>query len=660
LENQVLKKFSRWFMGDAKNPLDANIFHQLSLIAFLAWVGLGADGLSSSAYGPEEAFRALSGHPYLSLYLAAATAFTVFVISASYSQIIELFPSGGGGYVVASKFLGPKAGLVSGSALVIDYILTVSISIAAAADAIFSNLPESWIGLKLPVAMLLTTLLIWLNMRGIKESIKVLLPIFMVFVISHFILLFVGIGAHALELPHIFGGAVAETREMTSGSGGLWGLIVLLFTAYSLGGGTYTGIEAVANGMGNMAEPRIRTGKKTMIYMSVSLAFTAAGILLCYMLWSTPALSGKTMNAVLIDQVFGSWNLGGLQLGKAAVSVTIWSEALLLFIAAQAGFVDGPTVLSSMAADSWLPHRFANLSNRLVRLNGILFMGLAALAILWFTRGQVALLVVLYSINVFITFSLSQLSMCRHWWKVRNSDSKWMRHLALNGLGLMLTSCILVATTVMKFRQGGWVTLVITACFVGLCAAVKKHYRNTRKALQRLDDMLVDLPFPEAPAKALPTTPEGPTAVLLVNGYSGLGIHAIFSIRKLFKFTQYKNLIFVQVGRIDSSRFKGVEELGNLRSSLEADLKRYVELAQRMGYASEGRFALGIDVPSEITKLCSTISDDYVDPVFFSAKLIFARENWVNRFLHNQISMEIQRRLLFQGQNMVVLPIRVL
>src|SRR6476646_7388492 len=128
----MLKKFGRWMIGDAKNPLDVDIFHQLSLIAFLAWVGLGSHGLSSSAYGPDEAFRALGSYHHLSLYLAVATAITVFVISASYSQIIELFPGGGGGYVVASKLLGQGAGLVSGSALVIDYILTVSISIAAA------------------------------------------------------------------------------------------------------------------------------------------------------------------------------------------------------------------------------------------------------------------------------------------------------------------------------------------------------------------------------------------------------------------------------------------------------------------------------------------------------------------------------------------------
>lgn len=656
----MLKRLERWLLGDAKDPLDADIFHKLSLVAFLAWVGLGADGLSSSAYGPEEAFRALAGHPYLAIYLAAATAFTVLTISASYAQIIELFPSGGGGYVVASKLLGPNAGLVSGSALVIDYILTVAISIAAAADAIFSNLPPSWADHKMIAVISLTLVLIWLNMRGIKESIKVLLPIFLVFVFSHLVLITAGLAPHITALPAIFAGAATETREMVHGPDGFWGFLVLLFTAYSLGGGTYTGIEAVANGMGNLAEPRIRTGKRTMLYMSLSLAFTAAGILFCYMLWATPALPGKTMNAVLIDQVMGGWHWGGVPVGKGLATVAVWSEALLLFIAAQAGFVDGPNVLSSMAADSWLPHRFANLSSRLVRRNGVLFMGLAALLILWLSDGSVGFLVVLYSINVFITFSLSQLSMCLHWWRERHRHPTWLRQLAINGTGLILTSCILVATTVMKFRQGGWVTLTITAGFIGLCILVQRHYQVTRTALSRLDDALIHLPYPEAPAKIVEPDAAGPTAVLLVNGYSGLGIHAIFAIRKLFQGVQFKNLIFIQVGRIDSARFKGVEELENLRQSIESDLQRYVDLARGMGYASSCRFALGTDVPAIVAELCASLTDVFVEPVFFSGKLIFYRENWVNRFLHNQTSMEIQRRLLFQGQNTIVLPIRVL
>src|SRR3984957_15275166 len=128
-------------LGKPRDVHDPHLFHKLSLIAFFAWVGLGADGLSSSCYGPEETFKALNGHIYLSLFVAAASVITVFMISASYSQIIELFPSGGGGYLVASKLLSPELGVVSGCALLIDYVLTITISVASGADALFSMLP---------------------------------------------------------------------------------------------------------------------------------------------------------------------------------------------------------------------------------------------------------------------------------------------------------------------------------------------------------------------------------------------------------------------------------------------------------------------------------------------------------------------------------------
>jgi hypothetical protein len=289
-----------------------------------------------------------------------------------------------------------------------------------------------------------------------------------------------------------------------------------------------------------------------------------------------------------------------------------------------------------------------------------MLMGLAALGILYITKGRVDVLVVLYSINVFITFTLSQLSMCKHWWSERMENTDWLHRFLINGLGLILTSLILVATTIIKFGQGGWMTMLITGGFIGVCLLVKSHYSQTRQALKRLDDMLVDLPFPDSPCVQLPLDPQGPTAVLLVNDYSGLGIHGIFSIRKLFRHQEFKNLIFVSVGRIDSAKFKGAEEIENLKNSVEGSLKRYQELAQRMGYASEYRYAMGTDVPNEISKICEKLAMDYSDPIFFSAKLIFARDNFSNRVLHNQTSMELQRRLLFQGLNMIVLPIRVL
>src|SRR5438477_11941955 len=163
-------------IGPGRNVRDPQIFHSLSLVAFLAWVGLSSDALSSSSYGPEEAFLALGSHQYLAVFLALLTALTVFVISASYSQTIDEFPSGGGGYLVATKLLGRYFGLVSGCALIVDYVLTISISIASGADAIFSFLPVEWLPFRFWVAIAVVVLMIGMNLRGVKESVLTLLP----------------------------------------------------------------------------------------------------------------------------------------------------------------------------------------------------------------------------------------------------------------------------------------------------------------------------------------------------------------------------------------------------------------------------------------------------------------------------------------------------
>src|SRR5215469_9387902 len=169
--------------GPGRDVRDPQVFHNLSLVAFLAWVGLGSDGLSSSCYGPEEAFLALGTHQYLAVFLAMLMALTVFVISASYSQTIDEFPTGGGGYLVATRLLGKYPGLVSGSALIVDYVLTVAISIASGADAIFSFLPAAWLPYKFWLALAVVIVMVAMNLRGLKESVLALLPIFIAFVI---------------------------------------------------------------------------------------------------------------------------------------------------------------------------------------------------------------------------------------------------------------------------------------------------------------------------------------------------------------------------------------------------------------------------------------------------------------------------------------------
>src|ERR1700675_4233505 len=206
-------------IGPPRDVRDPEIFHSLSLVAFLAWVGLGSDGLSSSCYGPEEAFLALGHHQYLAVFLAMLMALTVFIISASYSQTIDLFPTGGGGYLVATKLLGKYFGLVSGSALGVDYVMTIAISIASGADAIFSSLPISMLPFKFWVCILVVLLMVLMNLRGVKESVLSLLPIFIAFIIMHVWLVGYAILSRAPELPSIVGDAVREVHASANSMG---------------------------------------------------------------------------------------------------------------------------------------------------------------------------------------------------------------------------------------------------------------------------------------------------------------------------------------------------------------------------------------------------------------------------------------------------------
>jgi amino acid transporter len=651
----MIERLRALVIGRPKNLFDPRIHQHLALMAFFAWVGLGSDGLSSSCYGPEEIYRQLGAHPHLALYLVAAVIVTVFLISASYGQIIERFPSGGGGYLVASKLLGPIPGVISGSALVVDYVLTVAISVAAGCDAIASFLPPHLHALELPAEFTVVGALILLNLRGVKESVLVLTPIFLAFVASHVGLIAYGVLRHAPDLGNLMGETVRETRGAGAELGWL-GLSLVLLRAFSLGGGTFTGIEAVSNGVAILQEPRVANGKRTMLYMATSLAFTAGGILLCDLLNQVSFQSGKTLNAALWEQLTQGWAIGSLRLGPALAGFTMLSEGALLFVAAQTGFVDGPRTLAAMAVDEWVPHRFKNLSERLVTQDGVVTMGLAALAVLFYTRGDVGLLVVMYSINVFATFTLSQFGMARYWIAQRRSESRWRRRLLVNAAGAVLTATILAIMVTLKFAEGGWVTLVSTGLLVLLCIAIRRHYRKVRGHLASLDEALLDLRFEKRTSS--PLAADGPTAIVLVERYNGLGVHTVLAIQRLIP-SHFRNLIFASVGLVDSAQFKGVQELERLESQVRSDLERYTSLAEGLGLYAEYRYRLGTDLADELERLCLTLVKEFRRPVVFVGQLVFQRETLFTRSLHHETAFAVQRRLQFAGVQVIILPIRV-
>jgi len=642
-------------IGAPLDPLSAETRRNIALVAFFAWVGLGADGISSSCYGPEQSFRALGDHTGLGLYLALATAATVFIIALAYNQVIELFPTGGGGYRVATKLIGPYAGLTSGAALVLDYVLTIAISIASGVDALFSLLPLAFQQYKLSASIGLIVLLIVLNLRGMKEVIKVLLPIFLGFVITHAFLIVYGLGAHASYLPQLIPATLEQTR-LLSGQLGWAHVAALMLLAYSQGGGTYTGLEAVSNNVNVLAEPRVKTGKITMLYMALSLAFTAGGIILLYLLWDAKPVEGRTLNAVVFGSIID--NLGwDPWVNKAALWTVLALEGGLLFVAANTGFLGGPAVLSNMAADSWVPHKFRYLSTRLVTENGVLVMGLAALGILIWTRGSVSLLVVLYSVSVFLTFAISLFGLCIYWWRHRGEQGKWIMRLALSATGFAVCSVILALLLVEKFAEGGWLTALIIIAIIGLCLTIRNHYNWARVQMRKVDEIFANQPFGSIVNAPRPD-PSLPTAVFLVGSSRGGGLHALLWVQRMFP-DHFRNFIFVNARTVDSHSYGGDEDMKITQMEANVALTYFVNFCNSKGWAAKSYLAFGTDPVDEAIKLAERVHEEYPNGIYFASKLVFERENWLIRLLHNEAALAIQRRLHLQGLQMVILPMKI-
>ncbi|HVP06786.1 MAG TPA: APC family permease, partial [Candidatus Acidoferrum sp.] len=553
----------------------------------------------------------------------------------------------------------PSLGMVSGCALLIDYILTITLSIASGTDALFSFLPLEWQVYRVAFAVAGVVVLTILNLRGVKESVMPLIPIMLGFVLLHAFIILYGVGTHLFGIPEVIRTTISETSQVKSQVGFL-GLMLLLLRSYSFGAGTYTGIEAVSNGLPIIREPRVENGKRTMHYMATSLAFMVLGLMISYLFYHVGPVEGKTLNAVLFEKVTTGWSSGWSDL---LVFATLLSEAALLFVAAQTGFLDAPRVLANMAIDRWFPTRFAMLSDRLVIQNGIILMGMLAVILMIASHGSVAFLVVLYSITVFITFTLSQSAMVRHWWQVRKKERRWQRNLLINGIGLVLTSFILVTVVLLKFDQGGWLTLLAMAVLMMIAILVRRHYRRTSHQLRRLDDLLVAAAeVTEKRPSERSAPPEcdrsAKTAVLLVNGFNGLGLHTLLTVIRLFEGT-FRNFIFVQVGVVDVGNFKGSAEVDRLQHHIRKEGDRYVAYMERHGCYAESITVTGVGVVEEVEKLAPKIMERFPRAVIFGGQLVFERESFFTRLLHNHTIFAVQKRLYHQGIPIVILPIRV-
>ena len=353
-----MESTEKQYLDKEMPPNGLRLYNKLRLLAFFAWAGLGIGGLSSSIYGPQESVMLLGVHNHLGLIIAILSIITIFIISAGYTQLIELYPNGAGAYHVASKLLSPIAGVVSGSALLIGYVLTIAVSAAAGTEALFSILTPGVAEYKTALLCLFIIFIIFLNMNVPKQRLLPIIAVFVVFLASHLFIIAYSLITQALYIGEVVDVVSGDFRS-TATNLGFFGIVLLIVYAYGIGAGTYTGLGFVSDTLPVNNGRIAKWGKPPLIFLSVSLSVLVSGLILSFVLFKINPSQGKTINAVLFSKITSDW---GESASYIALVITLLSEAALLFVAVQTGFVAGPRILTNLAIDRWVPVRFASPS----------------------------------------------------------------------------------------------------------------------------------------------------------------------------------------------------------------------------------------------------------------------------------------------------------
>ncbi len=419
-----------------------------------------SDPLSSVAYGTEEIMFALmaGGAALLSFTVPIAVAIVILVaiVAISYFQTVHAYSSGGGAYIVAKDNLGVLPGLVAGAALLIDYVLTVTVSVAAGIAAITSAFPVTR---EYTVTMCIVSILFItiINLRGVRESGKVFSSPVYIFIGSLLLLIAASL-TKSFSLPRI------QYHEVAGTAASIFPVFIIL-KAFASGCATLTGIEAISNGVRAFKEPEAKNAGITLVWMAFILAVLTIGIAYFANYYGILPNSNETVVSQLARTIFS----------KGAVYYTIqFSTMLVLILAANTSFADFPRLSSIMANDRYLPRQLGNRGDKLVFSNGILILGfLSALLVVLF-RGDTHSLIPLYAVGVFTAFTLSQAGMVRHWFKDRGKG--WRKSAVINGIGGITTGIVLVVIAVEKFTHGAWIVLIAIPLLVFLTHKVHQHY----------------------------------------------------------------------------------------------------------------------------------------------------------------------------------------
>ncbi|MBF7129234.1 APC family permease [Pediococcus pentosaceus] len=448
-----------------------------ALTKFKALALLSSDALSSIAYGTEEILSVLivlsAAATWYSIPIAGIVLVLLFAITVSYRQIIKAYPSGGGAYVVASKNWGTSAGLVAGGSLLVDYMLTVAVSVTSGTEAITSAIPALQ-KYHIAIAVLIVLGIMALNLRGLRESASFLtIPVYL-FIVVISLMIVVG-------LYNIATGQVAYHAASAVGSAVPGMTFVIFLRALSSGSSSLTGVEAISNAVPNFKKPRRKNAAGTLAIMSLILASFFAGItFLAYYSGITPSSSQTVLSQIGVT-IFGH---------GIFYYILQLSTALILAVAANTGFSAFPMLAYNLAKDKFMPHAYMNRGDRLGYSNGIISLAAGAIVLILIFGGQTGLLIPLYAIGVFVPFTLSQSGMIVHW--KREGGKKWMINASANLLGALLSAVLVICLLFLHFSNV-WPYFIVMPLLLRMFYKIRKHYDEVADQLRVIEKGKVNL-----------------------------------------------------------------------------------------------------------------------------------------------------------------------
>src|SRR6266581_1183365 len=469
---RVLYAIKRLLIGA---PIATALAEHERLTKFKALAVLSSDAISSVAYATEAILITLvaagSGRLGDTLFISFAIVTLLAIVALSYRQTIPAYPNGGGSYIVAKDNLGTMPGLVAAASLMIDYVLTVSVSIAAGVQALATLFP-SLAPYVVPIDVALVIVITIVNLRGVRESGSIFAIPTYIFIGSALLLIAVG-AAKSFFLQHhpIIGQFqyVAATEPLS---------IFLILKSFAAGCSAMTGVEAISNGVPAFKKPETRNAVITLTWMAVILGTLFTGITLLATSYHVEANAAG--NPTVIGQIAQQVFTGPLFFMYPVFQV---ATLLILTLAANTSYSDFPRLASLLARDHFLPHQFAFRGDRLAFSIGIMFLAVLASLLLVVFKGDTTQLINLYAVGVFMSFTLSQGGMVRHWWRLRREHKGWQRSLVINGLGAMTTLLVTLVIASTKFLAGAWIVVVLIPLLVVMFLGISHHYRRVEREL---------------------------------------------------------------------------------------------------------------------------------------------------------------------------------